>query len=207
MGDTDKTASTEEQGESTEAAQGAEQSKTDDAQGASTVDQGSGGEKPKNPAQEPRLSDENARLRVELKKLRDSEDKREREKRTEAENLAADRQKFEADQTAFAKERQAHAARVAVQSEASKAGFRISSDRVFALVRDGIKFEGDSPTNVREVVAQLASDEPGLIGAANGSPTNPDRSKGGGLTRADIEKMTPDQIAALDSKVLESLSF
>lgn len=178
MGETTTEAQAEPQGEAaTEPAQGAEQ-KNDQAQGATTQSQGDGGEKPKNPAQEPRLSDENAKLRKQLRAFEEAEEKRKRDAMSEKEKLAADRQKFESEQAAFATQRQTFAAQQAVTAEAAKAGFRISAERVFALVKDGIEFDGDSPTNAAAVVAKLATDEPGLVGAQNGSATNPDRSKG-----------------------------
>ncbi len=149
---------------------------------------------------------EAAKYRTELRKYEKADEERKKAEMTEADKLKADRDTFDKERAAFAQSQRDFTARSQVIDEARKAGFKISPERVFALVQGGIEFDDDGkPINVGDVVGQLAKDEPGLVGAANGSPTNPDRQRGAGLTAADLKKMTPTQVAALDPKVLEAL--
>lgn len=145
-------------------------------------------------------------LRDRLRKLEKEDADRKAAEMTEADKLRADRETFDKERATFTQSQRDFTARTQVIEEARKAGFKVSPERVFALVKGEIVFDDDgSPTNVGDVVAALAKDEPGMVGAANGSPTNPDRSRGQGLTAADLKKMTPQQVAALDPKVLEAL--
>ena len=149
---------------------------------------------------------EAAKYRTELRKYEKAEEERKRAEMTEAEKLKAEREAFDKERQQFAQSQRDFTARSQVIEEARNAGFRVSPERVYALVRDGIEFDDDGkPTNVGDVVTQLANDEPGLIGAINGSATNPDRKKGQGITAADLRKMSQAEIAALDPKVLEAL--
>lgn len=150
---------------------------------------------------------EAAKYRTELRKYEKAEEERKKAEMTEADKLKADREAFDKERATFAQSQRDFTARSQVIEEARKAGFKVSPERVYALVKDGIEFDDDGkPTNVGDVVAQLAKDEPGLVGASNGSPTNPDRQRGQGLTAADLRKMTQDEIAALDPKVVAQLT-
>lgn len=145
-------------------------------------------------------------LRDRLRKLEKEDADRKAAEMTEADKLKADRSAFETERSTFAQSQRDFTARTQVIEEARKAGFKVSPERVFALVKGDIVFDDDGkPTNVGAVVATLAKDEPGLIGAQNGSPTNPDRNRGQGLTAADLKKMTTAEVAALDPKVLAGL--
>lgn len=149
---------------------------------------------------------EAAKYRTELRKYEKADDERKKAEMTEADKLKADRDAFEAERVTFAQSQRDFTARSQVITEAQKSGFKVSPERVFALVKGDIEFDDDGkPTNVGAVVAQLAKDEPGLVGAANGSPTNPDRQRGQGLTAADLKKMTQAEIAAMDPKVRDSI--
>ena len=146
-------------------------------------------------------------LRDRLRKLEKDEADRKQAEMTEADKLRADREAFDTERKTFAQSQRDFTARTEVITEAQKAGFKVSPERVFALVKGDIEFDDDGkPTNVGAVVAQLAKDEPGMIGAQNGSPTNPDRQRGQGITAADLRKMTQAEIAALDPKVLASIT-
>ena len=171
---------------------------TDDQSQADTTEQSQadGAEKPKSEDPElKRARAEAAKYRTELRKFEKAEGERKRAEMTEADKLKADRAAFDAERQAFAQSQRDFTAKQQVIEEARKAGFKVSPDRVFALVKSDIEFNDDgAPTNVRDVVTALAQAEPGLIGAANGSPTNPDRQRGAGLTAADIAGMSDAEL-------------
>lgn len=122
---------------------------------------------------------EAAKYRTELRKYQKAEDDRKRAEMTEADKLKADREAFDKERQTFVQQQREFAAQRSVASEASKLGFRVSPERVFALVKADIEYSDDGqPSNAAAVVKALADAEPGLIGAQNGSPTNPDRAKG-----------------------------
>lgn len=173
---------------------------TDDpAQEATTQSQADGAEDGKQSVEEhpdlKRARAEAAKYRTELRKYEKAEEERKRAEMTEADRLKAEREEFEKERLAFAQSQRDFTARSLVIEEARKAGFKVTPERVYALVKDGITFDDDGkPTNAAAVVAQLAADEPGLIGAANGSATNPDRQKGTGLTAAQIAGMSDAEL-------------
>lgn len=149
---------------------------------------------------------EAAKYRTELRKYERAEEERKKAEMTEAEKVAERTRALEEREAKFAQSQRDFTARSQVIEEARKAGFRVSPDRVYALVKGDVEFDDDgTPTNVGDVVAQLAKDEPGLVGASNGSPTNPDRQRGQGLTAADIKKMSQEEISNLPPEVLRSL--
>lgn len=173
---------------------GAAESQADEAEGQSSID----------PTEVARLRKEAASYRTKLRKFEEAEEARKREAMTEAERVKADREAFEKERQAFATQQREFAAQKAVITEAGKFNFRISADRMWKLVRDEIEYDDDGkPTNVTAVVAQLAKDEPGFIGSANGAPTNPDRQRGG-LTADDIRKMSRDELMKLDTEQIQA---
>ena len=142
------------------------------------------------------LRSEAANLRKRLKAFEAADEARKQAEMTEADKLKADREKFETERTTFAQSQRDFTAKQQVIEEARKASFKVSPERVFALVKAEIEFNDDgAPTNVRDVVTALATAEPGLIGASNGSPTNPDRQRGAGLTAADLTRMSDAELA------------
>lgn len=142
-----------------------------------------------------KLRSEASNLRKRLKTFEAADEARKQAEMTEADKLKADRAKLEAEQSAFTQSQRDFTARQQVIEEARKQGFKVTPERVFALVKAEIAFDDDgSPTNVRDVVTALAAAEPGLIGATNGSPTNPDRQRGAGLTAADIARMSDAEL-------------
>lgn len=147
-------------------------------------------------------------LRDRLKGFEKAEAERKQADMTEADKLRADREAFDNERKTFTEAQREFTAKSQVITEAQRAGFKVSPERVFALVKADIVFDDDGkPTNVGTVIAALAKEEPGLVGATNGSPTNPDRQKGQGLTAADIRKMSRDEVAALPKEVLDAVSF
>ena len=173
--------------------------KTDPAQEATTQSQADSAEDGKPTVEEhpdlKRARAEAAKYRTQLRKYEQEAEERKQAEMTEAEKVAERARQLEEREKAFTQQQREFAARTSVIEEARKAGFKVSPERVFALVRDGIAFDDDGkPTNAAAVVAQLASDEPGLIGAVNGSATNPDRQKGSGLTAAQIAGMSDAEL-------------
>ena len=172
---------------------------TDDpAQAATTTEQSQADGAEESKSEDPELKRaraEAAKYRTELRKFQKAEEERKQAEMTEAEKLAARQKALEEREAAFSQSQRDFTAKSQVIEEARKAGFKVSPERVFALVKSDIEFNDDgSPTNVRDVVTALAQAEPGLIGAANGSPTNPDRQRGKGLTAADIAGMSDAEL-------------
>jgi hypothetical protein len=138
---------------------------------------------------------EAAKYRTQLRKFEKAEEERKKAEMTEAEKLKADRETFEKERQALAQSQRDFTAKQQVISEAGKAGFKVSPERVFALLKGEIEFDDDGqPTNVAAVVKALADAEPGLVGAQNGSPTNPDRQRGPGISAEALARMTPAEI-------------
>lgn len=158
--------------------------------------QADGAEKPKSEDPElKRARAEAAKYRTQLRKYEQEDEKRKQAEMTEAEKLAERVKAQEEREAKFAQSQRDFTAKAKVTEEARKAGFK-NPERVLAIVPSGaIEFDDNgSPTNVRDVVARLVTEWPELIGAANGSPTNPDRQKGKGLSAADIAGMSDAEL-------------
>ncbi|MBC8140011.1 MAG: hypothetical protein H7Y38_01070 [Armatimonadetes bacterium] len=88
----------------------------------------------------------------------------------------------------------------------------VDEDAAFRLMDTGaVKFDANGkPQNVEALLAELVKAKPYLAGepgGSGGSPTNPARPRGGGLTRDALAKMTAKQIAALpQDEVLAAMS-
>ena len=82
---------------------------------------------------------------------------------------------------------------IAVQAASAKLGI-VDAEVALALIRGTIEFDNDGkPQGVEAALSKLLADKPYLKAGTSTSPTNPPR-QGTTLTKADIEKMTPEQI-------------
>jgi chromosome segregation ATPase len=84
----------------------------------------------------------------------------------------------------------------------------VDPDAAFQLLdKKAVEYEGEQPKNIDDLLTSLVEAKPYLKRTAKGaapksSTTQPDGKKKAPLTRADIEKMTDDEVAARYDEVL-----
>jgi hypothetical protein len=84
----------------------------------------------------------------------------------------------------------------------------VDPDAAFKLLdRQAVEYEGDTPKNIDDLLTTLVEQKPYLkrttkATSSKPSTTQPDGKKKAPLTRADIEKMTDDEVAARYDEVL-----
>lgn len=159
------------------------------------------------------LRREAAANRVAAKKASDALEAMKAAQMTDAERAAARLKELEAAQTAWETERRALTTQAEVERQARKLGI-VDEDAAARLIDTGQITYDDAgkPVNVEALLAELVRARPWLKAAdqpqstAPTSPTNAQRTNAGRtLTRADIAKMTPDQINANWDAVQEVL--
>jgi hypothetical protein len=128
-------------------------------------------------------------LKALVQSAREQADKQKSETQKLQEKLA-DYQKREQQ---WALEKRDTMLQIAVQAASAKLGI-VDAEVALALIRDTIEFDNDGkPQGVEAALSKLLADKPYLKAGTSTSPTNPPR-QGATLTKADIEKMTPEQI-------------
>jgi hypothetical protein len=128
-------------------------------------------------------------LKALVQSAREQADKQKSEAQKLQEKLA-DYQKREQQ---WALEKRDTMLQIAVQAASAKLGI-VDAEVALALIRDTIEFDNDGkPQGVEAALSKLLADKPYLKAGTSTSPTNPPR-QGATLTKADIEKMTPEQI-------------
>lgn len=132
-----------------------------------------------------------ADLKAAIERQRQADDANKSELQKANERIAA----FEKEKQTWQQQRQDQALQLAVQATATELGI-VDAEVALALVRSNITFDDDgTPQGVKAALTKLLADKPYLKGGTSTSPTNPPR-QGATLTKADIEKMTPEQINA-----------
>jgi hypothetical protein len=128
-------------------------------------------------------------LKALVQSAREQADKQKSETQKLQEKLA-DYQKREQQ---WALEKRDTMLQIAVQAASAKLGI-VDAEVALALIRGTIEFDNDGkPQGVEAALSKLLADKPYLKAGTSTSPTNPPR-QGATLTKADIEKMTPEQI-------------
>lgn len=128
-------------------------------------------------------------LKALVQSAREQADKQKSETQKLQEKLA-DYQKREQQ---WALEKRDTMLQIAVQAASAKLGI-VDAEVALALIRGTIEFDNDGkPQGVEAALNKLLADKPYLKAGTSTSPTNPPR-QGATLTKADIEKMTPEQI-------------
>jgi hypothetical protein len=128
-------------------------------------------------------------LKALVQSAREQADKQKSEAQKLQEKLA-DYQKREQQ---WALEKRDTMLQIAVQAASAKLGI-VDAEVALALIRGTIEFDNDGkPQGVEAALSKLLADKPYLKAGTSTSPTNPPR-QGATLTKADIEKMTPEQI-------------
>lgn len=87
----------------------------------------------------------------------------------------------------------------------------VDPEAAFTLLDKGaVQYEGDQPQNIDDLLTTLVEAKPYLKRtgrkAPEVSPTSPDSGKKKPLTRADVEKMTDDEVAARYDDVMAVLA-
>ncbi len=144
---------------------------------------------------------ENQQLKDKLKVLEDAQ-------LSEQEKLKKDALDATARATATETELKAVRVQSEVERQARALGIVDEEAAYDLLKKDAIIYDGDKPTNIVELLTDLAKRKPYLVGAGGGAVGNPGRenSGGGGLTFEQVKLMSQAEIAARRDEVMKVLS-
>lgn len=108
--------------------------------------------------------------------------------KSEAEKLAAERDRERQRAEAAIQRAREKAARAAIVAEATKAGAR-NPELIFRLVRDGVEYDdADEVTNAADLIAQARKEAPDLFRPAPGRGDAGSRDQGGGSPHDEINR-------------------
>jgi hypothetical protein len=127
-------------------------------------------------------------------RLRELEDAQ----KSEAEKQAEELNRLRGIDKTYASDRQKWQAEKAVLLAAPKAGITDTALALAVIDVARIEFDGDQPTNVDEVLADLVEKHPALAGETP-KPRPPRTDAREGRTRQDAPKLTADEMAAAEA--------
>lgn len=154
------------------------------------------------------LRKEQAKTRTRLKAYEEAEDTAKKAAMSETEKLQARIRELEQAQTAATEREKRTALRVAVVTQAAKAGFADPEDAMRMLDADAVEWteDGSRPKNVESLLNAILRSKPYLKSTTQLPPDMGQGNRGtGGLTLADVKRMTPEQIIARQAEVDEAL--